>query len=168
MGGMEGSRGYVYQGIVSVIKALTEPDWDRIQIELPTDGDKVDIALSQGSRVVKAIQVKSTINSFSLLNLKTWTQELIADYPCACYEIVLLGQCEKDANDFIKALDKYYLNALDKQAKRILQMLFIEEMKPAEIARILNCTEQYVYDQKYQAIKKFRAAKKKEATNNDT
>lgn len=52
--------------------------------------------------------------------------------------------------------------------KRILQMLFIEEMKPAEIARILNCTEQYVYDQKYQAIKKFRAAKKKEATNNDT
>lgn len=121
MGGMEGSRGYVYQGIVSVIKALTEPDWDRIQIELPTDGDKVDIALSQGSRVVKAIQVKSTINSFSLLNLKTWTQELIADYPCACYEIVLLGQCEKDANDFIKALDKYYLNALDKQAKRILK-----------------------------------------------
>ena len=102
MGGMEGSRGYVYQGIVSVIKALTEPDWDRIQIELPTDGDKVDIALSQGSRVVKAIQVKSTINSFSLLNLKTWTQELIADYPCACYEIVLLGQCEKDARLYQK------------------------------------------------------------------
>ena len=51
--------------------------------------------------------------------------------------------------------------------KRILQMLFIEEMKPSEISRILNCTEQYVYDQRYQAIKQFRAAMNKEATNND-
>ena len=51
--------------------------------------------------------------------------------------------------------------------KRILQMLFIKEMKPSEIARILNCTEQYVYDQRYQAIKQFRAAMNKEATNND-
>lgn len=35
-------------------------------------------------------------------------------------------------------------------------MLFVEEKKPEEIARVLNCSAQHVYDQKYQALKKLR------------
>ena len=37
-------------------------------------------------------------------------------------------------------------------------MLFVEERKPEEIARILNCSPQHVYDQRYQALKKLRIA----------
>ena len=120
MGGKEGSRGYVYQGIVSVLNSFKDQDWDRIQIEFPTDGDKVDIALFQGEQVVKAIQVKSTINSFSSEEVKMWTRQIASDYPCAEYEIVLIGQCEKQTIDFTKAVEKYYTNSLDKQAKGAL------------------------------------------------
>ena len=44
MGGKEGGRGYLYQGIVAVLEALRRNDWDRIYIEFPTEGDKVDFA----------------------------------------------------------------------------------------------------------------------------
>lgn len=40
--------------------------------------------------------------------------------------------------------------------QKILTMLFVEEKKPEEIARVLNCSAQHVYDQKYQALKKLR------------
>lgn len=42
--------------------------------------------------------------------------------------------------------------------QEILTMLFVEERKPEEIARILNCSPQHVYDQRYQALKKLRIA----------
>lgn len=34
MGGKEGGRGYLYQGIVAVLEALRRNNWDRIYIEL--------------------------------------------------------------------------------------------------------------------------------------
>lgn len=42
--------------------------------------------------------------------------------------------------------------------QQILTMLFVEERKPEEIARILNCSPQHVYDQRYQALKELRKA----------
>lgn len=116
MGGREGSRGYVYQGLVSAINALTEHGWDQIQVEFPTEGDKVDIALSKGSSVVKAIQVKSTENTFQLHQIKAWIQELVNDYSCQDYELVLIGQCSGTGLAFINAIDKYYAKCLDKKA----------------------------------------------------
>ena len=55
MGGQEGSRGYLYLGIATVLEALTENNWDKIFIEFPTTNDKVDIALSKDDRVITAI-----------------------------------------------------------------------------------------------------------------
>ena len=48
--------------------------------------------------------------------------------------------------------------------QQILAKLFVEEKKPEEIAKELNCSAQHVYDQRYQALKKLRIelAKKKE------
>ncbi|HIT84891.1 MAG TPA: sigma-70 family RNA polymerase sigma factor [Candidatus Ornithomonoglobus intestinigallinarum] len=40
--------------------------------------------------------------------------------------------------------------------QRILTMLFVEEKKPAEIAKQLHCSAQYVYTQRFEAIKKLR------------
>ena len=65
MGGKEGSRGYVYQGIVAVLESLSLSFWDKIYVEFPTDDDKVDIALLFGNNIVRAIQVKSTNNTFT-------------------------------------------------------------------------------------------------------
>ena len=45
--------------------------------------------------------------------------------------------------------------------QQILTKLFVEERKPEEIARLLNCSAQHVYDQRYQALKKLRAALRK-------
>ena len=45
MGGQEGSRGFLYQGIASVLEALNDKRWDKIYIEFNSKDDKVDIAL---------------------------------------------------------------------------------------------------------------------------
>ena len=82
MGGKEGGRGYLYQGIVAVLEALERPDWDRIYVEFPTEGDKVDIALRNAGEITDAIQVKSTVNSFEKGELSKWLADIIADYPC--------------------------------------------------------------------------------------
>lgn len=42
--------------------------------------------------------------------------------------------------------------------QRILEMLFIEQMKPEEIAKELNCTVQHVYNRRSSALKQLRLA----------
>ena len=41
--------------------------------------------------------------------------------------------------------------------RRILELLFVDEIKPEEIASHLNCSPQYVYNQRYRALKKIRS-----------
>lgn len=99
MGGKEGGRGYLYQGIVAVLEALRRNDWDRIYIEFPTEGDKVDIALKSADTITDAIQVKSTVNSFSKGDISKWLKDIITDYPCQRYCLVLIGNCAVSAVD---------------------------------------------------------------------
>lgn len=40
--------------------------------------------------------------------------------------------------------------------QRILEMLFVEEKNPRQIAKELNCSEAYVYNQKHLALQKLR------------
>lgn len=109
MGGKEGSRGYVYQGIVAVLESFSLSFWDKIYVEFPTDDDKVDIALSFGNNIVRAIQVKSTNNTFTPQQIKQWIRDLTNDYPCPNYELVLIGQCSGTARTFINSIEKYIL-----------------------------------------------------------
>lgn len=46
--------------------------------------------------------------------------------------------------------------------QRILEMLFVDEKKPSEIAKALNCTEAYVYNQKHRALEKLRSVMEKD------
>ena len=46
---------------------------------------------------------------------------------------------------------------LPDRCRQILTMLFAEEKKPEEIARILNTPVRYIYNQRYQALKKLRS-----------
>lgn len=108
MGGKEGGRGYLYQGIATVLEALTTKSWDSIYIEFPTEEDKVDIALSNNGKIVRAIQVKSTQNVFAPGATKKWVQDIYSDYKTDEYELVLIGQCAPPTLNFINAIPKYY------------------------------------------------------------
>lgn len=79
MGGKEASRGFLYQAFASVLEALCQKNWDKIYIELKSNDDKVDIALEENGRIIKSIQVKSTINTFSKSSIQTWLSDLIRD-----------------------------------------------------------------------------------------
>ena len=117
MGGKEGGRGYLYQGIVAVLEALRRNDWDRIYIEFPTEGDKVDIALKSADTITDAIQVKSTVNSFSKGDISKWLKDIITDYPCQRYCLVLIGNCAVSAVDFkVLPFDPDSLKSLVREA----------------------------------------------------
>lgn len=121
MGGKEASRGFLYQGFASVLEALTDKNkWDKIYIEFPTSNDKVDIALGAANKVIKSIQVKSTINTFSKSDIMVWLRDLIADIDAPEYELCLIGQCEKSAITFINSIEKFYNNTLDNTAVKSL------------------------------------------------
>ena len=122
MGGQEGSRGFLYQGIASVIEALNDKSWDKIYIEFNSKDDKVDIALEKNTKIYKAIQVKSTINSFSKSSLQTWIKDLVADDVGANeIEIFMIGQCANNAITFVNSIDKFYKNNMDATAKNSLK-----------------------------------------------
>lgn len=40
--------------------------------------------------------------------------------------------------------------------KRILTMLFVENISPDEISKKLNCSPQYIYNQRYKALRALR------------
>lgn len=117
MGGQEGNRGYIYQGIISIFNACTEKDWGKISVEYTTANDKVDIALIDDSdSILTAIQVKSSINLFSKEDILCWLTELMNDVSSKVYKLILIGNCQEKANIFIKSIDKYYENKMDKEA----------------------------------------------------
>lgn len=121
MGGKEASRGFLYQGFASALEALADKsNWDKIYVEFPTSNDKVDIALEQQNQVVKCIQVKSTINSFSKSDIIAWLYDIIKDVDSPEYELFLIGQCDKSANAFMKSISKYYMKRMDQEAKTSL------------------------------------------------
>lgn len=110
MGGKEGSRGYLYQAIASVLDMLTDKRWDKIYIEPNTAQDKVDIAISSENMIFRAIQVKSTQNSFSPADVKSWIIDMYNDYSAAEYELVLIGQSTKSTLLFKTAIENYQCN----------------------------------------------------------
>lgn len=122
MGGQQGSRGYLYQGIVSIFSACAETGWDQISVEYSTPNDKVDIALmSVAGDVLKAIQVKSSVNLFTKENIKTWLAEIMDDVSAKEYQLILIGNCQESANKLIKSIEKFCTGiSLDSEAKASL------------------------------------------------
>ena len=133
MGGKEGGRGYLYQGIVAVLEALRRNDWDRIYIEFPTEGDKVDIALKSADTITDAIQVKSTVNSFSKGDISKWLKDIITDYPCQRYCLVLIGNCAVSAVDFMNAITKFQTGKLDATGKKQLEKFETQLLKDINV-----------------------------------
>ena len=64
------------------------------------------------------------------------------------YEVYTKSEFEFEEEKLSKAFSKLPL-----MRKRILTMLFVENISPDEISKRLNCSSQYVYNQRYKALK---------------
>lgn len=128
MGGQDGIRGYLYQGIVAIIKALNTDGWSDISVEYDSPMDKVDIALLDGQDIVSAIQVKSSINLFEKKDVIEWIEKIIADVDAEIYELYLLGTAKEDANVFINSIGQYYKNVSTDKMKKSLDS-FVNVLK---------------------------------------
>ncbi len=120
MGGKEASRGFLYQGFASILEALTDDSWDKVYVEFPTSGDKVDIALECNEKIIKSIQVKSTINTFNESSVIDWLRQIIKDVESEEYQIYLIGHCERETVDLINAIMKYQDGIIDKKTQKTL------------------------------------------------
>lgn len=117
MGGQEGNRGYLYQGIASIFNSCLENDWDYISVEHTTENDKVDITLIDEKGIIKkAIQVKSSVNLFGKSEIIKWIKALIDDIDAQKYCLTIIGICDNPANVFIKSIDKFYTSKLDEES----------------------------------------------------
>lgn len=88
--------------------------------------------------------------------LKTISIEELPESSLPAYEESLYRHHLKTEFDFEEERLANAFMKLPMKRQQILTMLFVEEKKPEEIAKALNCSAQHVYDQKYQALKKLR------------
>ena len=132
LGGKDGSRGYLYQTFASIFEALCQNGWDKIYIEYNSANDKVDIALESNGKILKSIQVKSTINTFDRSSIINWANDLIKDDIGATEcEVFLIGQLGKSAIESKNAIDALQENNNDKSKLGKEQLDALSEFDPS-------------------------------------
>lgn len=90
--------------------------------------------------------------------IETVSLDSLAEYQLPMTNSPLEINESKDAFDFEEERLAAAFAQLPLKRQQILTMLFVQDRKPEEIARLLNCSQQHVYDQRYQALKKLRLA----------
>ena len=83
----------------------------------------------------------------------------IEDVPANNLPVVKFNMCSpRHTTDFDfeeeRLAEAFYQLPLMKQ--KIPTMLFVDDIKPEEISKKLNCSSQYVYNQRYEALKNLR------------
>lgn len=71
--------------------------------------------------ISKSIQVKSSINLFQKSDVAKWINELTNDIKADEYEVVLIGSCDKNTNEFINSIGKYRSGIVDKKSEEALK-----------------------------------------------
>ncbi|MSR59451.1 MAG: hypothetical protein EXS05_17710, partial [Planctomycetaceae bacterium] len=102
-GGQIAIRGFLVQTLIALLDAVDgEKTWLSLTLEPSLDTDKVDILWRYPDRI-KAVQVKSTQNTFSKADIETWANELAAWKEADEYELLLIGT---PASDKVASLRK--------------------------------------------------------------
>lgn len=78
-----------------------------------------------------------------------------------------IERCKRGSFEFEEERLAAAFRNLPIKRPQILEMLFIEQMKPEEIARVLNCSVQHIYNRRSSALKALRFALKEEGKEND-
>lgn len=105
MAGSDAIRGFVIQGIISILESVEIDNWNSIKVEPQTDKDKVDIAFYNSGRVIKAIQVKSSINKFEAPSICEWIEKMIEDVVAVNYELFLVGEVTNPGKKYINKFE---------------------------------------------------------------
>lgn len=105
-GGQFGARGYLYQATVCLLDSLMNEEWDYVHIEPNSQNEKVDISWELNEKIIKVMQVKSSINLFKKWQINKWICELVKDsIKAQVYEVVLIGRCSPDAEKFVESIN---------------------------------------------------------------
>lgn len=111
MSGRDGTRGYLYQTVASVLNSLNENNWVSVEVEPDSDNDKIDVRWKYEDHTKKVTQVKSSINSITKANIIKWMDEIIKDASDAKEVLLLIiGNCSDSTHSFIKRLNENNLN----------------------------------------------------------
>jgi len=117
-GGQFGARGYLYQATVCLLDSLMNEEWDYVHIEPDSQNEKVDISWELNNKIVKAMQVKSSINLFKKWQINKWICELVEDsIKAQVYEVVLIGRCSSDAQKFVEGINACREDVFSKKLK---------------------------------------------------
>ncbi|ALC52857.1 hypothetical protein ACN91_15095 [Bacillus cereus] len=114
MGGKEGSRGYLYQSIATVMGTVLDNKWKAVEVEPDTNNDKVDILWLYENKK-KVVQVKSSENNISKADIIRWLKQLIEDVSDAEeYKLMLIGNCTDATSRFVTKIKKKNFSEQDK------------------------------------------------------
>lgn len=112
--------------------------------------------------VIYRAKLKYLRKTETKLKLETVSFEELPESSQPVYEDRMQQNDSKSDFDFEEEQLADAFAKLPIRRQQILTMLFVEEKKPEEIAKELNCSAQHVYDQRYQALKKLRIELSKE------
>ena len=90
MGGQEGSRGYLVQVLITLLRSLSDNSWENVTVEPNVASEKVDVLWASNSRTL-ATQIKSSQNQIGKSDAERWASDLKRGYKADKYELVLIG-----------------------------------------------------------------------------
>lgn len=106
MGGQASLRGYLVQTIIAILESLDKTDWKSVCIEPNDENEKVDIKWIYEDLSKSVYQVKSSQNTFSLIDTKKWIQELKTSTTDAkSYTLFLVGRLSDNLFNKISTFD---------------------------------------------------------------
>ncbi|HEY9706074.1 MAG TPA: hypothetical protein V6C58_26800, partial [Allocoleopsis sp.] len=152
MSGQSAIRGFTYQTIVSVVKSLTDANWEFVNVEPDSVNDKVDIIWERKNGEINCQQVKSSINNFTKNEIINWLESMIIDVPnSSLYELILIGNVSTGTDTFINEINnrksenlKNRIIEVNLQKIKInlivFQLDFLESKVRDEVSRFLSAS----------------------------
>jgi hypothetical protein len=106
-------KGYIIQTVVAVLDSFNDKNWNTVCVEPNDESEKVDIVWEYNDGTRKVMQVKSSINPFTLPAVTKWANELESTSPNAAeYRLFLVGRIDDSTHKKSK-IDNVILENID-------------------------------------------------------
>ena len=135
---------------------MAPPKWDHIEAEQELLRARftlwLDTTLSRASAKFRKQMTDKLAEEIDIVSYDAFPSDYIAD-PINPYENIEMGIRDFD---FAEERIAKAFSELPWMRREVLRLLFVEQKKPREIAKILRCSEDFVSLQKTRALKKLR------------
>lgn len=92
-------KGYIIQTLVAVLDSFNDKGWMNVCVEPDNESEKVDIRWEYSEGIKKVMQVKSSINPFTLSAVTKWAKILETTSPDASeYTLCLVGRIDDNTH----------------------------------------------------------------------